>query len=77
MDKSKEMLIESESAKTSEDTNEKAHSTKQENNGQEYSMNNIILEMLNKMINEVLVEDKSELRAINRKCAEITTKLSL
>ena len=29
------------------------------------------------MINEVLVKDKSELRAINRKCAEITTKLSL
>ena len=33
--------------------------------------------MLNKMINEVLIEDKSELRAINWKCAEITTKLSL
>ena len=33
--------------------------------------------MLNKMINVVLIEDKSELRAINRKYAEITTKLSL
>ena len=29
------------------------------------------------MINKVLVEDKSELRAINRKCTKITTKLSL
>ena len=77
IDKSKEKLIESESAKILEDTNKKAHSTKQENNGKEYSVNNVMLEMLNKMINEVLVKDKSELRAINRKCTEITTKLSL
>ena len=35
------------------------------------------MEMISSMINEVLVEDKSELRAINRKYAEITTKLSL
>jgi len=39
--------------------------------------NNVILEMLSSIINEVLVEDKSELRAINRKCTEIITKLSL
>jgi hypothetical protein len=39
--------------------------------------NNVTLEMLSSMINEVLVKDKSELRVINRKCTEITTKLSL
>ena len=39
--------------------------------------NNVTMEIISSMINEVLVEDKSELRAINRKCTEITTKLSL
>ena len=39
--------------------------------------NNVIMEMISSMINKVLVEDKSELRAINRKYAKITTKLSL
>ena len=79
MDK-KEILIESGSTKKSEDINKKEYSTEQENKGnndQEYSMNNVMLEMLNEMINEVLVEEKYEVQEINRRCEEITTKLSL
>ena len=60
MDK-KETVKELELTKTSKDTNKKIHPTEQENsNDSEYSMNNIILEMLNEMINEVLVEEKFE-----------------
>ena len=76
-DKSKETLRESESAQILEDTNEKVLSTEQENNGKEYSINNITLKTLNKMLNEVQVEDKSEVKEINRKYNEIITKLSL
>ena len=39
--------------------------------------NNITIEIISSMINEVLVKDKSELRAINRKCTEIIIKFSL
>ena len=63
IDDSREILIEL--AKILEDTNEKLHSTEQENNNQKYSVNNITLKTLNEMINEVLTEDKSELRVIN------------
>ena len=72
------MAIESESTKTLEETKKMTHHIEQENsNDQEYSINNVMLEMLNKIITEVLVEEKFEVWDINQKCEEITTKLSL
>ena len=56
-----EMLIESGLTKKSEKINKKKYSKEQANKGnnnQEYSMNNVMLERLNEMINEILVEEK-------------------
>ena len=76
----KEILIEVESTKNLEDITKKEYFTGQENKGnndQEYSVNNIMLEMLNELINKVLVEEIEEIWEINQKYNEITTKLFL
>ena len=64
----KEMLIESGLTKKSEEINKKEYSIEQENKGnnnQEYSVNNVTLEMVNEIINEVLVEEKYKVCEIN------------
>ena len=63
-----EMAIESEleSTMTLEETKKITHHIEQENsNNQEYSENNVILEILNKIITEVLGEEKFEVWNIN------------
>ena len=57
----KETLIEVESTKNLEEITKKEYSTGQGNNDQEYSVNNIMLEILNELINEVLVEEIEEI----------------
>ena len=73
----KEMVIESESTRISEVINKKIYLIEQEKIVQEYSVNNITIEKLNEMLNKVLAEEKLEVKTINQKCKEITTKLSL
>ena len=62
------MVIESEIESTMilEETKKMIHHIEQENrNDQEYSVNNVTLEMLNEIITEVLGEEKFEIRDIN------------